>query len=78
MPDPSPFSPELIQQAIHDAMVQTPLPPGKNRAIVVTAGPDGAKAFIAAKAGEHWTFGGDIEWHGGGSFDGGAQIMASW
>lgn len=75
---PSPFSAAKIHDAIQQAIGATVLPPGKNRAIVVMAGTDGVKAVIAGKSGQHWTYAGDVEWHGGSDFSAGAQVTASW
>lgn len=73
------FSDSDIHDAVSQAVTAGIVPADKTRALVVQGDTtNGIEAVFAQKVGDHWQFGGDAEWHGGGDFSAGAQVVASW
>ena len=71
---PSPLSQEVIDRAI------AKLPPGKSGAIVLYADADvgGMRFGVLAKAGDNWTFAGNLERQWEGEWSARAEVRFSW
>lgn len=54
------------------------VPPGRQGAAIVVLDPDGARATVATKLGDHWTLAGDVETTWGGTVSGRAVLTGSW
>ncbi len=76
---PVAFSPESLQKAVQEALMNDPaIPPGHRGAFVTVTGPTGVKAVIATKLNDHWTVTGEVDhpWTGGLTY--GATVKATW
>lgn len=61
------FSPEQITQTIQTAIADQgiTIPDGHTKVFGTSYDGQAVEAFYAQKLGDHWTFGGDVAWHGG-------------
>lgn len=74
------FAADDLNKAVTNALngPDIQIPNGKHLAIVTVAHADGSvQAAAAFKQGDHWVFGGEVEWHGG-ALEAGVSAKASW
>jgi hypothetical protein len=72
------FDAASVHSAVVSALQDADVPPDHRNALTVVATPDGVKAVLSTKVGDHWQVDGVVGVSSDKHVDGGVQVKATW